>query len=196
MEGASDHWTKQLLSQERILEQSALPLAPGSDSSLRAHLLCKGKHQVSSPNLTVWFLFDHQTDAPPTKRKCILRILLTVGLTAAHSQACFSCCVSSIVVCMVKCRCYRAITHRLLYRWVLLCVEEVAYIGNLPLIQFSVIYQYSFISTTGYLMHYYAQYKTWSLPSRLVRQRHITLVITHYDVVIYNTETSVVFWMV
>lgn len=132
------------------LEQSALPLAPGSDSGLRACLLCKGKHQVSSPNLTLWFLFDHHMYAPPAKRKCILQTLFTVVLMAAHSQArlFLSCFFHS---CMdSQTQCYSAIAHRLWYRWVLLCIEEVAYIGDLPFIHSFchlsiLIYQYYWI---------------------------------------------------
>lgn len=118
MEGDFDHWTKQLLSQERTLEQSA----PGPGSRIRQ------QPQGLSP-------VQRQTPGFLSKPDCVVPIWSPNGCTSyiekrhlvdfAHScsygcwfsdlSAIFSCHVSSIVVCAFKCVCYSPLAYRPLY---------------------------------------------------------------------------------
>lgn len=77
---AFDRCPKQLCSLKGYRSKQLPALAPGSGSGLGACLQYKGKHQVLSPHLTGYFLFDQGTDGPPAKRKGILQTLLTVVL--------------------------------------------------------------------------------------------------------------------
>ena len=74
----------------------------------------------------------------------------------------FSCCVSSTVMCILKCTCCTALAHGPLCTWHGLRKLHTLEPSLVP----SAIYQHLFNSTTGYPMHCYMEYKTWPLLSR------------------------------
>ena len=136
---AFDRCPKQLCSQKGYRSKQLPALAPGSGSGLGACLRYKGKHQVLSQRLTVYFLFDHGTDAPPAKRKGILQTLLTVVLLIRRSTSrlfllrfCHSCVDTRMY--MLSCTSSRAVPHA---AW----TEKAADTGDLPFAP-SAIYQH------------------------------------------------------
>lgn len=136
---AFDRCLKQLCSQKGHRSKQLPALAPGSGSGPRACLQYKGKHQVSSPHLTVCFLFDHGTNAPPAKRKGILQTLLTVVVLIRRSISrlfllCFCHRCVDTRMYMLFCTSSRAVLHT---AW----TEKVACTGNLPFAP-SAIYQH------------------------------------------------------
>lgn len=127
---AFDRCTKQLCSQKGYRSLQLPALAPGSGSGLGACLQYKDKHQVSSPHLTVYFLFDHGMDAPPAKRKGILQALLTVVLLILRSIShlfllCFFHSRVYTQMYMLYCTSSRAVMHM---AWTESCIP-----WNLPL---------------------------------------------------------------
>ena len=128
---AFDRCTKQLCSQKGYQSHQLPALAPGSGSGLRACLQYKDKHQVSSPHLTVYFLFDHGMDVPPAKSKGILQALLTAVLLILRSIShlfllCFFHSHVYTQMYMLYCTSSRAVMHM---AW----TGKAAYTENLPL---------------------------------------------------------------
>lgn len=162
MEGAFDHRTKQLLSQERILDWSAPAPAPGSGSSLGACLHYKANTRfplqtwLSSPYLISKEMHLLQRE----KASCGLCCQLFLWLPFSGPSPIFSCCVSSIAirVCILKCTVHYYTPQTMRH------VSDSAHWGSSISWESSLhcfcTCHYSLISTVGYLMHRYTQYKT------------------------------------